>query len=236
MAGDIAKIDRIQASRNLEIGVDLFLDKRTGLFFAAVNGKRIEANTKGKAVERITAALDKVLDVEWRQVILLRVDARQDDDVCSHENDLDVFSAGCSFTYLRRERAKNPTKKGATIEREHADDFEVRVKREVERHSRHEYNSVRRKEVANEVEKRMRDSRAALVRVGSPYSSHFARTKEYELPYTPEAWAGIARIARTLREMQDKLDTFAKQATPATLAQLAKGDVFKLLPPAGKAT
>jgi hypothetical protein len=81
----------------------------------------------------------------------------------------------------------------------------------------------------------MRDDRAALVRVQAPFHGSWDKergTEEYELPYTPEAWAGILRIDHTLREMQRMLAQFAEKATPVTLAQLGSGDVSKLLPAA----
>ena len=84
---------------------------------------------------------------------------------------------------------------------------------------------------ADEAEREARADRDSLKRIDTPWASSFHRTyDEHEIPYTPEAWAGIRRIAATLLEMQAKLDEFARGATPALLAQLAGGDVFKLLP------
>jgi hypothetical protein len=50
-------------------------------------------------------------------------------------------------------------------------------------------------------------------------------------PYSPEAWAGIQRIARTLRDTQALLGAFVSQATPERFAALATGDVLRQLGP-----
>jgi hypothetical protein len=88
-----------------------------------------------------------------------------------------------------------------------------------------------RKERADRDEAAARAARDSLERVDMAYECR-EYEEEHEMPYTPEAWAGIQRIAATLREMQAKLDEFTRGATPTSLAQLAKGDVFKMLPAA----
>jgi len=222
----LSKIERVHSPQSHRLFVDLYLNKRNGEFFADVGGERVTSKTKDSAVTRVQELLGKVTQTEWRQVILLRVDeSREEGDRGSTENGKHVFSALCSFTYLRRERAANPLKPKETIEREHADEFEERVKEARER-ARYFDDRIGR---ADEAERQLRDDRAALVRVEGPWEFN-GKVKEYELPYTPEAWAGIQRISQALHETQAKLNEFARGATPEKLAQLASGDVFKQLP------
>ena len=230
MSGYIAKIERVCApQRGNNIWVDLLLDKRTGVFFAQVNGKRVEAKSKDEAVVLVKAALAAVTQVAWRSVILLRVRdrKREDRDDGGRENNRPVFSASCDFTYLRRERATNPLKPKETIERDHQEDFEVHVKEARKREAYFERTPAEKR--ADEMEARMRQERDALANVG-PLWNHFNEgTTEYELPYTPEAWAGVRRIAQAIHDTQDKLDAFAMAATPERLLALATSDVGPLL-------
>jgi len=222
MSGHIAKIERVDApQRGNNLWVDLLLDKRTGVFFAQVGGKRVEAKSKDEAVALVKAALASVTQVQWRSVILLRVrDRRRENrDDGGMENNRPVFSASCDFTYLRRERAVNPLKPKETIERDHQEDFELRVKEARKREAYFEHTPAAKKKRADEVEARMRQERDALANVG-PLWNYFEHTSEYELPYTPEAWAGIRRIAQAIHDTQDKLDAFARTATPERLLAL----------------
>jgi hypothetical protein len=234
---DIAKIEWVAAPQNFHLGVDLYLDKRDGLFFADVGGKRVQDKTKKGAIEKVRARLVKITAVEWRQVILLRIESDTDEDDgddAGRENDKQVYRATCSFTYLRRERAANPLKPKETIEREHPIEFEERVVEEKRRIAVYEKSPLRKKERAEARERELRVDRDALKRVERPWSTFRKGTAEYELPYSPESWAGIQRISQTLREMQNKLNAFARGATPAKLAQLAIGDVLRLLPPGSR--
>jgi hypothetical protein len=81
MSGHIAKIDRIYVPQHgNHLWVDLFLDKRSGDFFAQVNGKRVEAKSKDEAVKLVREALAAVTQVAWRQVLLIRVRERNRED------------------------------------------------------------------------------------------------------------------------------------------------------------
>jgi len=231
-SADHSKIEHIYAPKNISLGVDLYLDKPSGLFFATVGGKRIEKPTKDAAVKATREALDKITLVEWRQVIVLRVEKRNRERGGGEENSMHVFSASCSFTYFRRERAANPLKPKETIEREHQIEFEERVVKmrdrqmSFDRHARRAGNRSGKSD-ADKLEEGMRADRAALRQVITK------NVEEFELPYTEEAWAGIDRIAKTLEDVQARLDTFAKTATIATLAALASGaNTILQLPPA----
>jgi hypothetical protein len=236
---DIVKIERVSAPRNRQFAVDLCMDKRTGKFFARVGGEHIEADTKGEAVAAVEARLAKIVDVVWREVILLRVDTRkigEDSSHESHENDMSVYHSSCSFSYARRERAKNPLGRGQ-VEREHREEFEERVAREREHVEKFEHDRKRRRDRADEVEQRMRENRAALVRLQSPFHDsrdERAGIREYELAYSAEAWAGVLRIDRALREMQAKLEEFVSQATSEKLTSLAAAELLRLLPAGGE--
>jgi hypothetical protein len=232
---DLSKIERVVSPKNHKLGVDLFLDKRDGKFFADVGGERVSDVTKSGAIEKVRALLAKITVVEWRPVILLRIDeSERDEDDVGRENDKRVFTASCSFTYLRRERAVHPLKPKELIEREHIDEFEERVAKERKRVASYEFG-VAKKIRADETEKKLRDDRAALSRTEEPYFSHWNNNSvEHELPYSPEVWAGVQRISQALRETQARLNTLVRTATPTSLARLGTGDVFKLLPPAGK--
>jgi hypothetical protein len=229
--GDQTKIERVTSpAKGSNLGVDLYLDKTTGQFYAHVNRKTISADTKDKAVKRIQAALAALTDVAWREVILLRVDAdpkERDDDHEGTENGNSVYSTSCSFTYLRRERGIDPLKPKKTIEREHREEFEERVANARKNPGAYKHT----KEAADLAERDLRDSRAAMGSVSEPYTyfGHRHGTKEYELPYSEEAWAGIRRIAQALRDTQAKLNAFARGATTEQLMQLATGDPMRLL-------
>jgi len=235
-SADHSKIEHIHAPKNISLGVDLYLDKRSGLFFADVGGKRIEKPTKDAAVKSVREALDKITLVEWRQVIVLRVRKRDLERGGGEENSMHVFTASCSFTYFRRERAANPLKPKETIEREHSIEFEEHVAEVRDRHMKFGRASRRdAKHDADRIEAGMRADRAALRYTHQPYGHWHdgTTTQEFELPYTEEAWAGIDRIAKTLEDVQARLDTFAKTATIATLAALATGvNTILQLPPA----
>lgn len=224
----LSKIERVHSPQNGRLGADLFLNKRNGMFFADVGGERVSEHTKVAAVARVKELLAKVTQTEWRQVILIRVDESEERrDSAGTENGKHVFTASCRFTYLRRERSVNPLKPKETIEREHADEFEERVKEARERAAYFERAGAR----ADEAEKELRSRRDAMADIDSPWE-HRKEVKEYELPYSPEAWAGIQRISQVLHETQAKLDEFARGATTEKLAQLVSGDLFKQLPAA----
>jgi len=221
VSSHISKIERIHARHNPQFYAELCLDKRTGVFFADVGGQQVRENTKETAVAKAQELLDKVTTTEWRQVILLRVsDRKSDDDLNGTENGKRVYSAMCSFDYLRRERATNPLKPKSTIEREHVDEFEERVLKEREWYSNHGRTR------ADEVERRLREERASSFRVDTTWDSFRDGTREFELPYSPEAWVGVQRIAQAIRETQARLDAFIEQVTPERLSQLVGGDVF----------
>jgi hypothetical protein len=232
MSGHISKIERVDApQRGSELWVDLLLDKRTGVFFADVNGKRVEAKSKDDAVKLVREALAAVTQVAWRQVLLIRVRERnrEDRDDGGSENNKAVFSASCDFVYLRRERAANPLNPKETIERDHQEDFEVKVKDARKREAYFERTSSEKKKRSDAVETRMRQERDALSHVGAVWDHFNKGTTEYELPYTPEAWAGVRRIAQTIHETQDRLDAFARTATPDKLLALATSGAGPLL-------
>jgi hypothetical protein len=235
-SSNISKIERVSAPQNSTLWVDLCLNKERGVFFAEVGGEHIEEETKAKAIEKIKTALNRVTQVDWRQVILIRVDKRrvveeEDDERGGTENGKPVYTAHCSFTYLRRERAKNPLKPKETIEREHEEDFELQVAEARDRAGYFE-RGARKKERADQTEREMREKRAILAGVRSQWDHFGDHVVEYELPYSKDAWAGIRRIAQALRDTQAKLDEFARGATTEKLAALVTGDVLKALPPA----
>jgi hypothetical protein len=234
VATNALKVEQVHSPKSLQLSVDLFMRRDSGIFFADVGGERVEEETKERAVKRIKELLEKVADVAWREVILLRIDKPRDPEdghLTSRENDKTVYSAGCSFTYFRRERAPNPLIKGRTVEREHPIEFEQRIARERKRIHDYTHVSVAKKR-ADEKEKQLREERATLFRVDSPWDVGRQGDVEVEMAYTPEAWAGVERIARTLSDMQAQLDAFAVQATPNKLAALASGEVFRQLPAA----
>ncbi len=241
MASNISKIERVNAPNNAHIWVDLKLNKQRGVFFADVGVERIASEVKAEAVKKTQEALSRVTQTVWREVILIRVDNRSRSEITSHENNKPVFGASCSFTYMRRERAQNPIKPKECIEREHREDFEMRIAERREReayfgYSRDEkvYSRDEKKKRADEVEARMREDRMTLRDAGPQWSFVFDEDKivEYEIPYSEEAWRGVQRIAQALRDTQAKLNEFARGVTPERLAALATGDVLKQLLPA----
>lgn len=222
MAGESVLIERVYDLNNSTFGADLRLDRERGIFFALVGGKRIESEKKADAIVHVRAALRSITRVEWRQVILLRVVRKRHDDYSAEENFLSVFEASCSFTYFRRERARHPFKAKLQIERQHEIDFEALVAAERKKIMTWE-KPHRRKERADSIEAELRHRRTTLANVQPPFSMNDRHTKEYELPYSAEAWAGIERISATLREAQARLDTFAQSATADALAKLGAG-------------
>lgn len=237
MASNISKIERVSASRAPNVWVDLKLNKDTGVFFADVGRERVQADTKVEAIKKTQAALDRVTQADWREVIVIRVDKRrnkgldEEDERAGIENGMPVYGASCQLTYFRRERAQNPLKPKETIERSHREDFERAVAERREREAYFEHTAEAKRKRADEAERELRQGRAALAGT-SPLWNYRDNTVEYEIPYSEEAWAGIRRIAQTLFEVQAKLDEFSRSATPAKLAALSPGDVFKQLPPA----
>jgi hypothetical protein len=232
-ARDVVKVGRVSASgRSSAPAADLFLDKDSGLFFGRVGERRVEAPTKARAEALVLKALRRVTDLEWREVIVLRVPKR-DASKSSEENGLPVYGASCSFEYLRRERADNPLKRTETFEREHREDFELRVVEESERASRAGFDKVDRKQRADERESKLRGDREDSSKVQTQYKPWHGE-KEVVLPYTPEAWAGILRVDQALRETQARLDQFAATATAEKLVALLTGDALLSLPAAGE--
>ena len=225
---NISKIERVRARHNLALGADLLLDKRAGVFYADVGGERVSANSKNEAIKLIEAALAAITSVMWREVILLRVEEPDEDDKSHRENLMSTYRASCSFQYLRRERAVNPTSPKETIEREHRIEFEERVAQAREYSKQFTNNQADKKKRADAAEKDLRDDRDALARVDPQWSPRDSVT-EIEIPYSDEAWIGIERISNALRETQAKLDEFARNATSEKLIALATGDVFGLL-------
>lgn len=219
MASDISKIERVSAPHSPGLWVDLCLSKSRGVFFAIVGGERIEAPTKEEAVARTKAALAKLTNVGWRQVIVLRVTKRNQERT-SQENGLDVLRVDCSFTYMRRERAANPLAPKQQIERDHPLDFEERVAEWRERESYFGASKAEKKRRADTKEAEMRQQRLTLAHVRERWARDEDDVKEYELPYTEEAWAGIERIAVALHATQENLDELAASATPSKLAKL----------------
>jgi hypothetical protein len=236
MSSNISKIERVNAPQSPTLWVDLYLDKEAGMFFADVGGERIRSETKAEAIKKVREALQRVNQVSWREVILVRVDNRrladeeEEDMTVGTENGKKVYAASCTITYLRRERALNPLKRKETIEREHREDFEKRIIEARERAAYFE-RSDRKSARADEMEKTMRDKRAIFVGIDTQWSSFNDGIVEYELPYSEEAWAGVRRIAQALHDTQAKLDAFLRDATPEKLAALAPSiDMFKLPP------
>jgi len=236
-SANVSKIERVSSSKSHALWVDLCLDKQEGTFFADVGGERVADKTKDGAVKKVVAALDRVTEVAWREVILIRIErGREEDDdddhdhVTGNENGLPVFGGSCRFTYLRRERAAHPLRRKEVVEREHREDFERRVVECRKSAARFGHDRAEKRRRADEEEQKLRDQRAALVRVGSVWNPG-ERTAEHEIPYSPEAWAGIQRIARTLRDTQALLDAFVSQATPERFAALATGDVLRQIGP-----
>ena len=239
-SSNISKIERVHAPQNARLWVDLCLNKDSGEFFGSVGGERIRSETKADAIKQLKEALNRVSQVGWRAVILIRIDKNRDvedgeDERNTTENGRPVYGSSCSFTYLRRERAQNPLNPKETIEREHEEDFELRVA-DTRRHAEYfESTPARKKERADKDEAALRAKRSILADVGDQWTHHLDRNDEYELPYTPEAWVGIRRIAQALRDTQAQLDTFARGATTEKLAALASGGaVLAQLPPASK--
>jgi hypothetical protein len=228
----ISKIERVTARSNVQFGADLMLDKRSGEFFATVGGEVVRDKTKDGAVAKVQYLLAGVTQTSWRQVILLRVVEIEKSDYSSQENQLFVFSASCRFTYLRRERAVNPLKPKEQIEREHSEEFEERVAARRGREVQYVSGEARKRAKADEVERELRNRRAALADIQAPWSHFGDLEKEYEIPYSPEAWAGIQRISGAIREAQARLDAFARGATSESLARLLMpgGGVLNQLP------
>lgn len=231
MAGNISKIERIHSTKSVTLWVDLCLNKSSGVFFANVGSERIEAKTKDEAVKRVQAALAKITDVKWRQVIVLRVAKRDADDGYNsgYENNLQVLSADCSFVYMRRERAPNPLVPKQEIERSHPIDFEEEIREGREQAAYFEAGKAEKKRRGDEQEAEMRQSRAMLEHVRARWSPNSDTIDEYELPYSDEAWAGVERIAEALRQTQDRLDALVAGATTEKLAGLAAKPVSLLL-------
>jgi len=234
-SANVSKIERVSSSKSHALWVDLFLDKQEGTFFADVGGERVAAKTKAEAVKEVIAALDRITEVAWREVILIRIERGRgedddDDHVTGNENGLPVFGSSCRFTYFRRERAAHPLRRKEVVEREHREDFERRVAAARKDAAYFGRDKAEKKRRADEEEQKLRDQRAALLRVSSVWKPG-ELTAEYEIPYSPEVWAGIQRIARTLRDTQALLDAFVSQATPERFAALATGDVLRQIGP-----
>ena len=234
MSRSVAKIERIYTDGvGHAISADLYLDKGTGMFFADVGGRRIQADTKEKTVQLVKAGLAGVAQVAWREVILLRVNGLPADSVsASSENSKPVFHVDCSFTYLRRERAANPLQPKKTIEREHREDFEKRVLEARKRAVHFEHTRKAQQERADVEEAALRDARAVLAHVESQWTYLDPGVTEYEMAYSEEAWTGILRIAQALIDTQARLDAFCRAATPEKLVQLVTGDALRMLPEA----
>lgn len=235
-SANVSKVERVQSTKNSALWVDLCLDKREGDFFAQVGDVRVRAPTKGEAVRLVREALDRVTEVAWRAVILIRVDRavvrpdeedRDDDEeddgdaVHSREDGRPVYGSACSFAYLRRERAAHPLRPKETVEREHAEDFERRVAQAREREVRFGQSRAYGEKRADERERELRDQRAALADIGGVWDHEHPRTVEHEVAYSPEAWAGVQRLARALRDTQRQLSAFLRAATPEGLTALA---------------
>jgi hypothetical protein len=224
VSASIVKIGRVSASgKSSATWVELYLNKDTGLFFATVGEVRIEASTKTKAEERVVRELQKLTDLVWREVIVLREEKRSDREMSSMENDLHVHSASCSFTYMRRERAQNPRKKSETFEREHREEFEARVLEVRERalcHTPMGFAKVEARRNADEREKKLREDRESGACTGTVWKPFHGET-EVELPYSVEAWGGALRIDAALRETQARLDQFVASATASKLMSLS---------------
>ncbi len=228
---NVVKVGRVSASgRSSAPAADLFLDKDSGLFFARVGEQRVEAKTKDKAEALVLKALRTVTDLEWREVIVLRVPKRENSR--SQENHLPVYGASCYFEYMRRERADNPLKRTETFEREHREDFELRVREQRDIASHSGFDKVERKRRADEREAKLRKDREDNSQVQTQWRP-WRGEKEIVLPYTPEAWAGILRIDATLRETQARLDRFTTEATADKLVALATGSFPLLVLPTG---
>jgi hypothetical protein len=212
-----SKIERIHTRENLDIWVDLCLDKDSGLFWALVGNERIEEKTKESAVSKIREALAKLQSVHWRQVIIVTVPK----DRATHSgmsNGIPQHGASCSLAYERVERSPNPMRKKEEIERVHPIDFEKKIKEAIERVRYWEKNPLKRKTQSDEAEAALRQSRLTLN--GSHARWDRENMVEYEIPYSDAAWLGIERIAETLRLTQRRLDDFAAEWTPESLAAL----------------
>ena len=233
-SANVSKIERVSSSKSHALWVDLCLDKQDGTFFADVGDERVTDKTKEGALKKVVAALDRLTEVAWREIILIRIEKKRGEDdedlVAGNENGMPVFGSSCRFTYLRRERAAHPLRRKEIVEREHREDFEQRVVECRKSAARFGPDKAEKKRRADEEEQKLRDQRAALVKVSSVWEQG-DRTAEYELPYSPEAWAGVQRIAQTLRDTQALLDAFVSQATPERFAALATGDVLRQLGP-----
>lgn len=229
---NISKIERVEAPNNRAFVVDLCLDKHTGKFFAHVGKECVEDVTKDGAIKKVQEALAKVSATEWTAVIVIEVSKQNRHDDSTY-NDMPCRSEHCGFSFFRRERAQDPLKKKERIERMHTEDFERHVKEERRDVSRFEHGDSKKRR-ADAREAALREGRASMHDVHHVFDSR-SHEVHYEIPYSPEAWAGVERIAATLRDVQSKLDAFAASATSAQLAALASGDVLKLLPPAKSA-
>lgn len=237
-SSNISKIERVFCPKSPDIWVDLCLNKERGLFFARVGQETIEEEKKVDAVRKTQEALTRLYVTEWVPVILIRTIERDKTDDAGTENNMPNFQASCEFSYMRRERAQNPLKPKERIERMHTADFEEAVKDKRKWEASFTLGADRKTRV-EEVEATMRQERAANSHVHTVYDwgereRHYGggrKRKEYELPYSEEAWAGIQRIAYALRETQQRLDEFAAKATPKTLAALgASSGPLLLLP------
>jgi hypothetical protein len=226
-----AKVDMVKAPGGSPLTTALFLDKRTGKFFAQVGSERVEADTKDEAVAKVQAALGRVTQVEWRPVIFLVVDKRRerDDEDPFHSgstNDMSTYSSSLTFRWYRREVAADPLDQKAELEREHTDEFEQRVRDA--RENVHAWDRAEKEKRADELEKQMRRARSILADVHTKYR-YSSDTEELEIPYTPEAWAGIQRIAEAIRQADENLRALSRQASALSLAGAAPP---ALLPPA----
>lgn len=223
------KVERVHAPQGGALFVELYLDKDSGKFFATLAGERICAATKSAAIQAIHKALRSISEVQWRGVILLRTNKkpeRERDEATSYENGRPVFSAGCNFSYCRRERATDPLHPKKQIERDHPVDFEKMIERRRRVVGQGGYGGVERKKRFDQEEAAMREKRAIHAGVEAPYDWGYA---EHEIPYTQAAWDGIERIAQALRETQAKLDFYTKHATGESLALLSSSGVAPLL-------
>jgi hypothetical protein len=215
-----SKIERVSAPGNPVVWVDLCLDKRSGFFFAVVGNERISEKTKEAAFEKTRAALAKLGGLAWREVIVVTV-AKHRSDGHGQKNGIPQHHASCSVSYERVERSPNPMRRGEEIERLHSADFEDLVA------ERREHTlSWRRqngKEDADREEAELRQQRLSIATSHAVWKHDAKSEVEHEIPYSPEAWAGIERVARTLRETQERLDEFAAGWTQETLSALGHG-------------
>lgn len=227
------KVGRVQASgHSAAPAADLFLDKDSGVFYGRVGERRVEGKTKAEAERKLFQELRRVTGLEWRGVIILRVPKRDDHSDSSRENDLIVYGAGCQFEYLRRERADNPRpmrllKRTETFEREHVQDFNLRVTAESERAALGGFDKEDKKQRAAQCEARLRKEREDSSQVQTQWKP-WRGEQEIVLPYSDEAWAGLLRIDAALRETQARLDAFAASATVKKLILLSTSPLLPL--------